>query len=350
MRSRRSGATAILIATGRDAGKVLIIGGNDKDTRALASTELYDPATHSFVRGPSMHGARAYPTATLLTAGPRAGEVLITGGEGRDPDDNLVLASTELYDPVTRRFAPGPNLHTGRLEHTATPIAVGPNKGSILIAGGLDYDHNALASTELYDPWSNHMLAGPSMKLPRAAHTATVIVAGRNSGRILIAGGGSAGYGESGVYSLASTELFDPMTARFLPGPTMKSARELHTATALNAGPDAGKILIAGGRSADGDDLSSTEFYDPERNAFAPGPTMIWDRAVHTATAIGSGPGAGKILISGGTERVPNIPSDLYDPATNTFAPEGYVPERHGGCFDTFAIQLPPGPPHHSHR
>jgi len=357
MKFARGGATATLIASGRDAGQILISGGYryqfdmlDK-YQELASTELYDPATNSFRRGPAMRAARAYHTATVLTAGPRAGDVLIAGGQtSRDHEGYFILTPTELYDPVTRRFVSGPNLHTGRLGNTATPIVAGPNRGKILIAGGVDSKDNPLASTELYDLWSNQIESGPSMNVARSNHTATTIVAGRSSGRILIAGGDSKG----GFQPLATTELFDPVTNRFMPGPSMKTARESHTATVLSSGPNAGKILIAGGVNLQYGDqngvLASTELYDPERNAFAPGPSMNWARRDHTATVIESGPNAGKILLSGGTADPLIVPNDLYDPATNSFLPKGYVPNREGGCFDTFAIQLPPRPPHNLHR
>jgi hypothetical protein len=226
------------------------------------------------------------------------------------------------------------------------------------------------------------------MNLPRAGHTASVIPAGRDSGGILIAGGEDGGTGP-----LAATELFDPVSIRFLPGPTMKTARERHTATVIDSGPKAGRILIAGGDTTDDDQLSSTELFSPDPAGFSRGPAMNWPRFGHTATVIESGPNAGGILISGGTgsssadpaefspgpgsnwprfghttavvATVPNLgrilliggtedplsnPTDLYDPGTNRFAPEGYVPGRDGGCFDTFAIQLPPRPPHQSHR
>ena len=78
---------------------------------------------------------------------------------------------------------------------------------------------------------------------------------------------------------------------------------------------------------------------------------MNWARRDHTATVIESGPSAGRILLSGGTFfGLIIVPNDLYDPATNSFLPKGYAPNREGGCYDTFAIQLPPPPPHHSHR
>jgi len=114
------------------------------------------------------------------------------------------------------------------------------------------------------------------MNFRRTHHTATVIVAGRNSGQILIAGGDST----SDFHPLATTELFDPVTNRFVPGPTMQTARECHTATVLKAGANAGKILIAGG-SSDSEGLASTELYDPQRNAFAPGPSMNYALRPH---------------------------------------------------------------------
>lgn len=358
MKSPRDSATATLIASGRDAGKILISGGYlyvldmlDK-LHALASTELYDPATNSFTRGPAMRAGRLRHTATVLTAGPRAGEVLMAGGEGEGKSKDFVeLASTELYDPATRTFTPGPNLRTARDEHTATVIVAGPNAGKVLIAGGTDSNDHPLASTELYNPWSNQIEPGPPMNSARIQDTATIIVSGENSGRILIAGGDST----SDFHPLATTELFDPLANKFVPGPTMQTARESHTATVVNAGPNAGKILIAGGLNHEhgdhDDDLASTELYDPEHNAFAPGPSMNWARRDHTATATASGPNAGRILLSGGTYiDIFIVPNDLYDPMTNSFSPKGYVPNRQGGCFETFAIQLPPRPPHHSRR
>ncbi|HVN29737.1 MAG TPA: kelch repeat-containing protein, partial [Candidatus Binataceae bacterium] len=87
-------------------GKVLIIGGNTFDYGVLASTELYDPATNTFApanQTASMNTERVNATATLITTGPNAGKVLIAGGIGNRTG---VLASTELYDPTTNTFAP----------------------------------------------------------------------------------------------------------------------------------------------------------------------------------------------------------------------------------------------------
>ena len=61
-----------------------------------------------------------------------------------------------------------------RSGHAAIVIPTGPNAGRILIAGGIDFHCPKkirrgkycpivpLASTELYDPWTNRFLSGPS--------------------------------------------------------------------------------------------------------------------------------------------------------------------------------------------
>jgi Galactose oxidase, central domain len=133
MNEPRAGATATLLPN----GKVLITGG------AGTSTELYDPVTDTFAAStPSMNTARGGATATLLPNG----KVLIAGGAG---------TSTELYDPVTNSFAPSAStavMNTARSEATATLL---PN-GKVLIAGGYsDNPPYSLASTELYNPVTN---------------------------------------------------------------------------------------------------------------------------------------------------------------------------------------------------
>ena len=375
MRVGRVWATATPLKTGPNAGKILIVGGfghvleGDTEVEPVwRSTELYDPMTNSFAAGPKMHIARREQTAAMIAAGPSIGKILIAGGVG--PDDPLVsteryeplsnrfitgpkmstvrhghtataiasgpnagkiliagggTASTELYDPASNRFSPGPSMHDSRMTHTATAIPSGPNAGKVLIAGGSLYT-DAPASTELYDPMSNTFVSGPPMNVARESATATAIASGPNAGKILIVGGFGGNH-----TPLSSTELYDPATNRFTPGPTMNVARRFHTATAIASGPNAGMILIAGGE--DGGEgassyLGSTEIYNPLTNTFAAGPTMKVARCQNTATAITSGPNAGMILLAGGASYTGVLPSaELYDPATNKFAPPPDTPE-----------------------
>lgn len=342
----RESATATLLTTGPNAGKVLVAGGgNDSfsfhcgtlgSVGTLVSTELYDPADSRFKRGPNMMQAREAHTATVITVGPNAGKILFAGGgNGNSP---YVIAATEIYDPVANTFVAGPDMKTRREWHTATVIPLGPNEGKILIAGGSNSER--LSSTELYDPVANTFSPGPNMNAERASHTATEITSGPNSGKILFAGGNS---------ELASTELYDPSLNMFVKGPDMSVPREGHTATEITSGPNKGRVLLVGGGNHEST-LASTELYDPTANTFArpaDTATMNIPRVSHTATVVGAGSNAGKVLIAGGgnTDQKGNFnvlsSTQLYDPATNTFAPG---PAMNTGRRLAVAIQLPLAP------
>ncbi len=347
MNEGRTEATATVITVGPNAGKVLVAGGYNESP--FASTELYDPATDTFTRGPDMSDERSAHTATVITSGPGAGRILIVGGD-----------VTDLYDPLANAFVLGPAMYAGRWDHTATVVASGPNAGKILIVGGWREGVRSLASTELYDPRSNTFVQGPAMNVVREDHTATIISSGPNAGKILIAGGWGP-YKDHRFVPLASTELYDPATNTFAPSratAAMKIPRGFHTATIIASGPNAGKILIAGGQWGINDALSSTELYDPATNTFASGPAMHSHRSQHIAMTIASGPNAGKILIAGGFgsqeygkhtghRKVWLASTELYDPATNTFAPG---PLMHGAPGTVVAVQLPSTPPAQSSR
>jgi hypothetical protein len=93
-----------------------------------------------------------------------------------------------------------------------------------------------------------------------------------NVGRVLIAGGRTDN----------SSEFFDPVSEKFIPGPKMIAARSGHSATLL---PD-GSVLIAGGWDANYKSLSAAEIFDPSTNTFAATGEMIEARAGHVATLI----------------------------------------------------------------
>jgi hypothetical protein len=342
-------ATANLLVSGPNAGKVLIAGGDNRNDVPRASTELYDPATNTVVEGPAMMTPRSGHTATAIPSGPNAGKILLAGGMGAFTGD---LSSTELYDPSTNRFSPGPAMRAGCALCTATVITSGKNAGKILFVG--EYDpHGVLGSTELYDPAANAFAPGPIMNPARVASTATLIPWGKSAGKILIASGAQLGGDDNDDW----TELYDPATDKFARGPGMKFTRDDPTAMAIVSGPNAGKILIAGGEHDDKDEtgkdasLASTDLYDPDTNTIAPGPAMNTRRVAHTATVILSGKNAGRILIAGGIEKDTDkngsgiflklCSTELYDPATNTFAPG---PKMNWERFDAVAVQLPPAP------
>ena len=124
-----------------------------------------------------MASARANHTATLLSYG----SVLITGGS----DGTTSLSSTEIYDPATNTFSPGPAMSVARALHTATLLP----DGNVFIAGGVNQASSSPASAEILSTsigiYKYGNLATQNSLGARFAHTATMI----GAKQILITGG-----------------------------------------------------------------------------------------------------------------------------------------------------------------
>jgi hypothetical protein len=199
MAAARSAHTATMLPN----GKVLIVGGkNDSlqtilSTKALASTEIYDPQSGSFSPSGNLLSARTGHTTTLLSNG----KALVIGGA-----NSVVLASTEIYDPSSGQFVPGPNMAVPRTNQTATML---PN-GMVLVVGGIPqvpqvYVGYAPTSTaEIYDPESSSFTQTGSMADGRFWHSATLL----NDGRVLVVGGGHSDAPLSGSDSVATAEVY----------------------------------------------------------------------------------------------------------------------------------------------
>ncbi len=79
----------------------VVLGGQGPGHPRSAS-ELWDPATRTFSRVAPLLKGRFEHSATLL----RDGRVLVIGGVGREGGRKVVLASTEMWGPVSTS-APG---------------------------------------------------------------------------------------------------------------------------------------------------------------------------------------------------------------------------------------------------
>jgi hypothetical protein len=288
-------------------GKVLMAGGSKpflgifgddgSDETGQSDAELYDPVAGSFIAIGSMGSARTWHTATLLPNG----DVLVTGGfdQGQPkypPTRPQPQGSAELYNPATGSFTPAATMVIARAAHTATLL---PN-GKVLIAGGgtaggfgLPFLGQGIAASEVYDPATNSFSATGTMGTPRYAHTATLLP----NGKVLIAGGiSTANVGTYTENVLLTAELYDPATGAFTPTGSLGTARGGHTATLLANG----NVLVAGGlislNFAGVSFASTAELYDPATGAFTPTGNMTADREEHTATLLPDG----RVLIVGG--------------------------------------------------
>ena len=88
-------------------GKVLVAGGRSTTgTAALATAELYDPATATWAATGSMTGARRLHSATQLNTSSNAttsGKVLIAGGiDGIDQRRRRRSSTTRRREPGSR--------------------------------------------------------------------------------------------------------------------------------------------------------------------------------------------------------------------------------------------------------
>ena len=132
MSEARMKATATLLQN----GEVLVAGGaiyEGSEVVGTNSAELYDPASGKFTRTGSMTTSRVYQTATLLSDG----RVLIVGGSAancgtRCGDFNNALATAEIYNPATGKFS-----RTGSMsQYRTSAAAVRLNDGRVLVFGG----------------------------------------------------------------------------------------------------------------------------------------------------------------------------------------------------------------------
>jgi hypothetical protein len=268
-------------------GRWLLTGGVNATNDPQASCEIYDPATDSFTPVAPMSSPRMGHTATLLGNG----RVLVTGGLIAVTVVPTQLSAirdatntTEIYDPLTNTWSPGPLLSKPRAAH----VSILRPDGKVLLAGGISWDPNFLlgwvptvrASCDLYDPVANTMTAGPSMATARSL----VDPIDLGNGRWLLAGGinGISIIPWNPGNPTANAEIYDAVANTWTSVAPMATARGNHRGWALGGG----RFLLAGGANGSilsPSPLASTEVFSTATNSFTPGPAMTVPRAGATA-------------------------------------------------------------------
>jgi WD40 repeat protein len=100
----------------------------------------------------------------------------------------------------------------------------------------------------------------------------------------------------------------------------MLQPRSWHSATLLSDG----KVLVAGGLDASGASTATSEVYDPATGTFAAVGNLPSKSAGHTATLLNCGLACannGRVLLAGGG----NSSAGIFNPATRTWSPTGGI-------------------------
>ena len=312
---------------------------SSRPSGAAAAPSLAAPSLSTSPRTPgswttvgSLATGRNLHTATLLFDG----RVLIVGGETSTvhPDgsvSNEPIASTETYDPATRKFRRVAPMLEPRVDHTATLLA----DGRVLVAGGASQERPpgcdggcdfSLATTELFDPATNAWTAGGNLNVARSSAAATLLP----DGRVLLAGG----YDHGGGRSLASSELFDPATGIW------KRTGDLRDPGAASAWAATillfdGSVVAIGGPDGRGGTLPSERYHQA---------TGMWTVSGAMPAAL-SGTATrlldGRVLVSGNPGDPPaGSSAAIFDPTTDLWTATGALATPRTGQATTI---LPDG-------
>ncbi len=273
------------------SGEVAVVGGYVTDS-AAPFLEIHNLQTGEFAAGPAPAVVRVFNGTVAL----RNGRVLVLGGIAALGGTNPYTRHCELFDPFTRSWADAGMMSTARV----APAVVLLNNGFVVVAGGSD-GSSVTSATDVYHPVSAIFYSAGPLNVARALAPAVALADGSG----LIVGGAMQ---DGGVTSTA--ELFDPQTGQWRMTGQLQSPRIAHTATLL---PN-GRVLVAGGLPALGMTTlySTTEIFDPATGTWSPGPAMNVARAGHQAVRLPNG----AILVIGGT---PSGSVEILDPVRLTW-------------------------------
>ena len=236
-----------------DDGRVLVVGGQDIVPSSpqdgilpfVGTTEIFNPETGEWRQAATMVQPLFRQAAVLLSDG----RVLVVGGTFSNGPES---ARAEIYDPATDTWTPTEDMGVER----GRPKAVLLSDGRVLVTGDRLLDYNSMTGkVEIYDPDTGTWTPTEDLSKPSVGHSLTLLP----DGRVLAAGGVHPVLIDSSIYS--TTEIFDPVTNSWSPGPELSEPRAYHSATLL---PD-GSVLLIGGivHGFEGYALTSMEFVSP---------------------------------------------------------------------------------------
>ena len=232
-------------------GSVLVAGGCVVDGCTTATTSTVVVTTEGDLAAAPMTVARDAHTATSLADG----RVLVVGGfagEGEPPS-----SSAEVYDPVADVWTPVGDLTLGRGGHAAALLG----DGRVAVVGGWVGSGTYARQIEIFDPATGSFSPGPDLPLAVDGLAAASLP----DGSVLVVGGQRS----PGRATRQAVRIDADGSLRRLPG--LRHGRFKHALVPLPSG----EVLVVGGTVDDVRLLRSTEVFDPRTVRFRPGPRLL---------------------------------------------------------------------------
>ena len=226
------------------SGKVLVFGGatasakpNTTKAPALASAEIYDPATDTWSNAGSMVSPRFAAASAVL----KSGKVLVLGGAHEEAS----WSSAEVFDPATGSWSATGSMKIDRIFASTTVL----ESGRVLVACGKKANVAFLGSSELFDE-----AASAWSPLPTTFMTSTLpgLIALPGEQALLVGGNYCD---QNGCTRLKNAAVFDGTSQTWTAIEPLAKGRTFHTVTRLMSG----EILVVGGIDEQAAPLTSVE-------------------------------------------------------------------------------------------
>ncbi len=258
-----------------------------------------------------------YPVARDSTGRSQQGAVRLKGAtpvESQEPEGmtrlalksqtltvEMEVATSELVGPTTVNpgWSSSGVMSIPRTGHKAALLA----DGKVLVMGGWtgSYSSTTIASAEVYDPVTGTWSATGAMNFARSSHTAVVLT----DGRVLVAGGSS---------TTTDAEVYEPSSGTWSTVDGVANLGSGLTATLLLDG----KVLFIGSNNN-----NTGYLFDPAAGTWTATGPLTYSRSSHTATLLPDG----RVLVAGGSSYYgdPSRNVEVYTPETNTWRATGLM-------------------------
>jgi len=244
-------------------GMVMTMSGLDGQGQVTMNSEMFDPATSTWTKGP-VHGFPTYP-ATFLT---EDGRLFFTGSSAGYGPATPSWRTPGFWDVKTDGFQPVPGIADPKdLETSASVLLPPAQKQSIMVlgGGGVGQSNSATADTRLIDiaAPNPHWVRGPDLAQP-TRYPITVLLPNDD---VLVTGGSRYYRGMHGSDN-RDTRIYHVATDSFSWAASSITGRDYHSGGILLPN---GSVLTLGGNPLFGNKQDTTpQTFNQEIDVYFP--------------------------------------------------------------------------------